>query len=310
MKVIKDTELQVSAVCFGSCPISLTAEEPEVFRLLDRFVDAGGNFIDTANVYGKWAPWFSNFSEQRLGRWLRTRKDRDKIVIATKGAHYDLENPNRIMRLGYEEILADAIESLKSLGLDTLPFYWLHRDDLSRPIGEILESCDRLRRQGYIRYLGASNFTAERLWQAREYAQQHGIPGFAAVSNQWSLATVNEGGNNNPDPTLVLQSEAEKKFHAQTGVTAIPFQSTARGWFAKAAAGQPIAPDVTRAFDNPVNRATLAELQRLAATTGHSVQALAVSQLTKVPFPVIPITSVSNDAQMDTLLEAMELLDD
>ena len=309
MKNIPGTDLPVSPLCFGTGSVSLTLPDEELYPLLDAFVDAGGNFFDTANVYGKWAPWFDNRSEQRLGKWLAGRSDRDHIVIATKGAHYDIKDPARTSRVTLTDITADIEESLRALGQETIDFYWLHRDDPTRPIGEILEDCETLRRAGKLRWYGASNFTAERLQQAHDYAKAHGIAGFTGVSNQWSLAKVPElAQNNNPDPTLVLMGDAEVDFHARTGTACIPFQATARGWFAKAAAGAPVAADLARAFDSSENRAVLAELMKESAATGHSVQTLAVVNLTKAPFPVIPITAASNAVQMKDLLDAMAML--
>ena len=306
---IPRTDLDVSPVCFGTGSVSLTLPDEELFPLLDAFADAGGNFFDTANVYGKWAPWFDNRSEQRIGQWLARRADRSRMIVATKGAHYDLEDPAHTPRVTLDAITADIEESLRALGQETIDFYWLHRDDPTRPIGEILEECETLRRAGKLRWYGASNFTGERLQQAFDYAAAHGIAGFTGVSNQWSLAKVPRlADNNNPDPTLVLMGEAEEAFHARTGTACIPFQATARGWFAKAAAGAPIALDLARAFDSPENRATLAALMEKSAATGYSVQALAVTELAKQPFPVIPITAASNPAQMEDLLQAMALL--
>ncbi len=310
MKNIPGTDLSVSAVCFGTCPVSLSLEDARLFPLLDRFVDTGGNFFDTANVYGKWDPWFDNLSEQRIGRWLATRADRQEMVIATKGAHYDIRDPQRTSRVTRQAVTADIEESLRTLGLECIPLYWLHRDDPAQPIGAIVELCEELRRAGKLRWYGASNFSADRLEEARRYAAAHSLTGFSAVSNQWSLAEVTDlAHNNNPDPTLVLMGARELDFHRRTGTPCIPYQATARGWFAKAAAGAPIDPGVARAFDTPANRATLAKLMEKAAATGHSVQALALNELAKQPFPVLPISSASSSAQMDTLLEAMELLE-
>ncbi len=308
MKKIPGTDLTVSSLCYGTCPVSLTADEPELFRLLDRFADAGGNFLDTANVYGKWAPWFCNLSEQRIGRWLRERAP-GSVVVATKGCHYDLEDAAHTPRVTAAALAADLEESLRTLGLETVDLYWLHRDDPARPIGEILEECEAQRKAGKLRWYGASNFTAARLAEAKAYAEAHGLAGFAAVSNQWSLADPAPGRNNNPDPTLVLAGDAELAFHRATGTMAIPFQATARGWFAKAAAGEAIDPGVAAAFDTPANRAVLARLKAESAATGAPIQTLALTHLADQPFPVVPITSATNDAQMDTLLDTMHRLD-
>ena len=307
MKKLEGTDLAVSALCFGTCPVALTLEENELFRLLDRFAAEGGNFLDTANVYGKWAPWHTNLCEQRVGRWLRTHKN---AVVATKGCHYDLDDPAHPSRVNEQALRQDLEESLRTLGVETIDLYWLHRDDPAKPIGEILEMCEAQRRAGKLRWYGASNFTAARLEQARQYAAAHGLSGFAAVSNQWSLAETTPQRNNNPDPTVVLMGPAEAAFHTRTGTPCIPYQATARGWFAKTAAGQPVAPEVARAFDTPANRAVLARLQRQAAETGHSVQALALAGLAKQPFPVFPVTAAGSDAQLETLLEALHLLEE
>lgn len=308
MRTIPTTDLHVSSLCFGTCPVGLTLEEDAFFHLLDRFVDAGGNFIDTANVYGRWAPWFTNLSEQRLGRWLQ--RGRREVIIATKGCHYDLADAAHTPRVTPAALRQDLEDSLRTLGVECIDLYWLHRDDPSRPVGEMLEACEAERRAGKLRWYGASNFGAARLRQARQYAAAHGLAGFVAVSDQWSLATPAPGHNNNPDPTLVLMGQPEVDFHTETGTACIPYQATARGWFAKTAAGQPVAPGDAAAFDTPANRDTLARLQAASAQSGHSVQALALAWLARQPFPVIPVSSASSDAQLDTLLEAMRLLEE
>ena len=295
-------ELALSPVALGADHFGTAVEDETAARILDAFADRGGRLIDTANVYGKWVPGAGNASERFLGRWLKSR--RKDVVIATKGAHYDLGSPT-IMRLSAAEIRTDLDESRAALGLDCLDLYWLHRDDLARPIGEILETMEALVKEGAIRFYGASNFSAARLREAKAYADAHGLTGFSAVSNQHSVARVNAGGNTNPDPSLVIHREAEEAFHRETGTLLIPYQSTARGYFAKLAAGAAVPEGLSRAYDNEENRRMLGALREKAETLGCSVQTAALIALTECPYPVIPITSVSRAEQLSDVFDAM-----
>ena len=274
-------------------------------RILDAYVDFGGNFIDTANLYGRWLPHGENASEQFLGRWLKSRKK--SLIIATKGGHHDLRDPSH-KRLGEADVRWDLESSLRTLGLDTIDFYWLHRDDPSIPIGMILEMLEGFVKEGKIRHYGASNYSAARLIEAAEYAKAHGLQGFTAVSNQHSAAKVNVGANTNPDPTLVITGEAELAFHRASGTPLIPYQSTARGYFAKLAAGVPIAPALAAAYDNEENRAKFEALRREAEEMGCSMQTMSLIALTREEFPVIPITSVGSVERLDDVFRAMEWL--
>ena len=124
MKYIKlrNTSLELSNICLGTASFGTRLSEPEIFEILDAFIEAGGNFIDTANIYGKWAEDKLNHSEQIIGKWLKSRNSYNKIIIATKGGHFDFDTPH-ISRVNKEDIQKDIEESLKSLGLDCIDFY-------------------------------------------------------------------------------------------------------------------------------------------------------------------------------------------
>ena len=174
------------------------------------------------------------------------------------------------------------------------------------PIEEILEAMEKLRREGKILLYGASNFCAERLFLAKEYAIKNGIKGFSAVSNQHSAATVNRGFNTNPDPTLIIHGDTEEEFHIKTNTPLIPYQSTARGYFAKIAAGVSVSPSLTRAYDNEKTRETYKKVLALAEEEGCSVQTASLIYLARSPYPTLPITSVRNPDQLKDVFEAME----
>lgn len=298
-------EIPLSPIAIGADHFGTAIDDATASRILDEYTDRGGNLIDTANVYGRWISLAGNASEKFLGRWLK--RSRKNVVIATKGAHYDLGSPT-VMRLSEAEIRSDLDESRAALELDCIDLYWLHRDDPAREIGEILETMEALVKEGKIRFYGASNFTAARLREAKAYSEAHGLTGFSAVSNQHSVARVNRGDNTNPDPTLVIHGEAEEAFHRETGMLLIPYQSTARGYFAKLASGAAIPPALCRAYDNEENRRLFRALQERAEILGCSVQAAALLALTESPYPVIPITSVRTPEQLPDVLDAMERL--
>lgn len=295
--------LTVSNISLGADHFGGWMQDATAERILDAYVDFGGNFIDTANLYGRWMPHGENTSEQFLGRWMRSRKK--PLVIATKGGHHDLHAPSR-KRLGEADVRYDLESSLAALGTDAIDFYWLHRDDTDRPIGAILEMLEGFVREGKIRHYGASNYTAARLREAAEYAKAHGLQGFSAVSNQHSVARANPGANTNPDPTLVVTGEEELAFHRESGTPLIPFQATARGYFSKLAAKQPIPPELTAAYGSEENRARYRELSEEARSLGCSMQTMALVALTRENFPVIPITSVQSVEQLEDVFRAME----
>ena len=298
-----DNILEVSRICIGADHFGTSVDNKTAERILDEYVERGGNFIDTANVYGKWIAGAGNASEKFLGKWLKSTKK--QVVIATKGAHYNFDSPT-VMRLDKKDIRADLEESLTALKRDCIDFYWLHRDDTSKPIGEILETMEELRREGKILLYGASNFTGERLYLAEKYAREHNIRGFSAVSNQHSVASVNRGFNTNPDTSLVIHGKSEEKFHMETGTPLIPYQSTARGYFAKMAAGVSVSPELIRAYDNEETRKSYERVLALAEESSCSVQAASLICLTKAPYPVLPITSAKKIEHLPALFEAME----
>ena len=298
-----DNILEVSKICIGADHFGTSVDNKTATRILDEYVDRGGSFIDTANVYGKWVHGAGNASEKFLGEWLKNSKK--QVVIATKGAHYNFDSPT-VMRLGKKDIRTDLEESLTALKRDCIDFYWLHRDDVSKPIEEILEAMEDFRREGKILLYGASNFSGERLFQAEKYAREHNIRGFSAVSNQHSAATVNRGFNTNPDTSLVIHGEKEENFHMETGTPLIPYQSTARGYFAKIAAGVSVSPELIRAYDNEKTRETYKEVLTIAEREGVSVQAASLIYLAKAPYPVLPITSVKKIEHLPQLFEAMD----
>ncbi len=300
MNRLGKTDLRISPVALGSAAFGAAICEADAFSILDAYVAAGGNLIDTARIYA------GGESEAVLGRWLK-RTRLQNVVVATKGAHYALGTPT-VMRLSREEIESDLDTSLRVMGVDHVDFYWLHRDDPAREIGEILETMEALVRAGKIRYYGASNYRADRLQAADAYAAAHGLCGFSAVSNQYSVARLNVASNANPDPTIIAVDEAALAYHTASGKPLVPFQATARGYFAKLAAGREISPALRAAYENEENRAIFASLTAFCEAHRCSMQTATLVATAKTPFQTVPITAVSTVDQMTDVAAALRLL--
>lgn len=173
------TGLKVSELCLGAMTFGRESTESESHAILGRFTEAGGNFIDTADVYSR------GVSEEILGRWLE-RQDRDALVVATKVRFPMGDDPNEV-GLGRKHIMRSVERSLRRLRTDYLDLYQVHGFDPHTPLEETLSALDDLVRRGWVRYLGASNFTGWQLQKALELSKQHGWEPFRSLQPQYNL---------------------------------------------------------------------------------------------------------------------------
>jgi aryl-alcohol dehydrogenase-like predicted oxidoreductase len=182
------SELEVAPLAFGGNVFGWTVDEATSFKLLDAFVAAGFNLIDTADTYSRWVPGNKGGeSETIIGNWLRQRPGvRSKVLIATKlGAEMGPGESG----LSKAYILAEVERSLQRLNTDYIDLYQSHRDDEKTPIDETLEAYGQLVRQGKVRVIGASNFTAERLAASLKSSAAHGYPRYESLQPHYNLYT-------------------------------------------------------------------------------------------------------------------------
>ncbi len=180
------TDLQVYPLNLGGNVFGWTADRAASFAVLDAYREAGGNFVDTADGYSKWAPGHrGGESEELLGAWMRDRGCRDELVLATKVGMGgpDSDGPG----LTAAQIRRACEGSLRRLGVERIDVYYAHRDDPATPLEESLSAFDRLCRDGKVRYLGASNYTADRLALALEASAAAGGAPFAVVQPLYNL---------------------------------------------------------------------------------------------------------------------------
>jgi aryl-alcohol dehydrogenase-like predicted oxidoreductase len=185
MRQLGRSGLKVAPWCFGGNVFGWTADEAMSFRLLDAFVGDGFNFIDTADVYSRWAPGNKGGeSEIVIGKWLAQRRNRDRVVIATKVGMEMGPGKDNLSKA----YITEAVEaSLMRLQTDYIDLYQSHRDDEKTPIGETLETYAALVKSGKVRVLGASNFSTERLAASLDLSQHDGLPRYESLQPEYNL---------------------------------------------------------------------------------------------------------------------------
>jgi aryl-alcohol dehydrogenase-like predicted oxidoreductase len=185
MKNLGNSGLEVSELCFGGNVLGWTADEKTSFRLLDAFYEAGGTFIDTADVYSRWKPGnHGGESETILGKWMKNRNNRKDIIVATK---VGMEmGPNK-KGLSKDYIFSAVEASLKRLQTDCIDLYISHSDDLETPVEETLHAYANLIKHGKIRVAGASNYTRKRLRKAIETAHHTTNPAYQSLQPLYNL---------------------------------------------------------------------------------------------------------------------------
>jgi len=280
------TDLNVSALCYGTGGFGTALRDAELDLRIRAFRDAGGNFFDTAHCYAFWVAGGDGASERALGDYLR-RNGRGDLVIGTKGGHISAPNYRQVENwLSPGRISADIDDSLARLGLDTLDFYWLHRDDTRLQPGEIIETLNAEIHRGRIRFLGASNWRAARIAAANDYATAHGLQGFAASQPEWNLARKNipDAVRNDTTGTAALYlPDKDLEWHRQTGFPLVPYSSTACGYFGSGGVR------AREAYDGALSQARLSHCRKLAAELNATPGQIALAWLLNQTFPVFPI---------------------
>jgi aryl-alcohol dehydrogenase-like predicted oxidoreductase len=286
---IPKTDLQASIVVLGTDYFGSTVSRQESMQLMDHYLEAGGNVLDTAEIYASFVPGGEHQSETVIGAWLRDRQVRGQVIISTKGAHPKLASMD-IPRMSKAEIQADLDSSLKRLGVERVDLYWLHRDAPGYPVDEILQSLASFQQAGKIRYAGFSNWAQPRAEEARQAALQLGIQGFIASQNMWSLAKVDLSQS---DPTWGYIDESFAQWHLKNGIAAFPFISQAGGYFRRLDQGTlgqlSIDNRVRRMFDHQENHERFQRIRHLQKKLKLSVSQIVLGYLTNQPFPVFPL---------------------
>ena len=291
--------LKVSPLCFGGNVFGWTADEATSFRLLDAFLDAGFNFIDTADVYSAWAPGTKGGeSETIIGNWLKQGGRRGKVVIATK-----VGNDMGEGRIGLKpQRIREAVEaSLRRLNVERIDLYQAHRDDESTPLEATLEAFARLVEEGKVSVIGASNYTAPRLAEALQVSARQGLPRFESLQPLYNLYD-REAFERELQPLCRREQVGVINYYAlAAGFLTGKYRSAED--VAKSARGGM----VVRNYLNPRGQKILAALDEAAAATGATPGQVAIAWLLAQPGITSPIASATSLAQLKDLVAAAEL---
>jgi aryl-alcohol dehydrogenase-like predicted oxidoreductase len=289
MPAIAGTDLDVFGLSLGGNVFGWTADEPASFAVLDAYAAAGGNSIDTADVYPVWAPGCSGGeSETIIGRWLASRGNRDQMIIATKVcAHPDFRG------LSAANIRAAAEASLRRLGTDRIDLYYAHYDDPKTPVEETVEAFDSLVRAGKVRYLGASNFGPERLTESLDVAHQAGLARYVALQPLYNLV------EREYEQTLAPIASREK-------LACLPYAALASGFLTgkyrpHTTVDSPRAEQAS-AYLKGGGADVVGLLGEIAAGHGVSSAAVALAWLAAQPTVVSPIASARTPEQLAEFL--------
>ena len=279
-KQIPRTDLHASTLALGTDLFGSTVDREMSMRLMDRYLEAGGNVIDTAELYARWVPGGEYQSEKVIGEWLRERGVRDQVILSTKGAHPHLDSMDK-PRLSKEEIQNDLDGSLQRLGVEQIDLYWLHRDGPSIPVEELLQTLEDFRRAGKIKHTGFSNWTQVRAEEALRAARAMGIEGFVASQNLWSLAVVDRSA---ADPTWAYVDGPFAKWHAEHDFAAFAYLAQATGYFRRLErnAMDQVPPDarVRVLYDHQENKSRYERVRELQQKYGYSVGQITLGYLT------------------------------
>ena len=292
---LANTDISVHPLCLGTNVFGWGANEEQSFKILDAYIDYGGNFLDTADVYSQWKEGNSGGeSETIIGKWMKARGNRDKIILATKVAKLTTRRG-----LSPENIKAALADSLERLQTDYIDIYYSHEDDLTVPTIETLATYTKLIEDGKIRYIAASQHKAERFEQALLISKENNLAAYIALQDHYNLMVR--------DPFESEQAAIVSKYN----LSALPFYGLAKGFLTgKYRVGKTV---------NSVRSASAAEyldqrgiailnlLDEVAKETKAPLAAIALAWLRSHPAVSTPIASARTVEQLAEIIQIVEL---
>jgi aryl-alcohol dehydrogenase-like predicted oxidoreductase len=294
---IANTNLEVAPINLGGNVFGWTLDEKQSFEILDAFTEAGFNFIDTANTYSWWVNGVGGQSETIIGNWMKTRGNRNQLVIATKVGSQTKDHPADISK---KQILKCVDESLRRLQIDCIDLYYTHFDDEKTPVEETMSAYDEIVRAGKVRYIAASNLSPARLTQSFEVAEENGFPKYVALQ---------------PHYNLLERAKYETEYLPlveQYGLSVFPYWSLAAGFLTgKYRTNEDLGKSVRGAgvvkYLNKRGLGVLAALDKTAAKHNTKQATVALAWLMAQPHIGAPIVSATSKNQLQTIIDAPQL---
>ncbi len=295
MKRVKlgNTGESVSAICLGTMMLGSCQDAERSYELMDHYAEAGGTFLDTANIYAFWEGGSGGESETVIGSWMRDRRNRDKIFLATKvGVGYG-EIPMSLQR---DIIEGECEKSLKRLGVETIDLYYAHIDDRHTPLEETLGAFDRLVRSGKVRYVGASNYAAWRMSEARHTSASKGLPEYCCIQQRHSYLRPVTGASFPPQE----YANTELLDYARTfGTTILAYSALLGGTYTRD--DRPY----SRQYDGQDSEIRLRTIRKIADEVGATANQVVFAWMMQGDPQIIPLTAASTREQLAENLHSL-----
>lgn len=299
---MNQTELRVGKIALGTALFGTAVPTEQAFLLMDAFVENGGNLLDTAAMYADWLSEEKGVSEKVLGKWMKERGNRSRMVIATKGGHPPV-NAMHISRINRADIETDINNSLRNLMTDCVDLYYLHRDDVKVPVGEIMGILNELVTEGKIRYAAVSNWCPARIQEAMTYCKEHGLSNIVSSQIQFSVAHPNP---QHLDPTTEYMDKEHYAFYQEQDMSVLAFSSQAGGYFLRTDEQGRLRPN--RQYDNEINQELYGVMNQMCGKYQCTMEEMATGALCSNPdFMTIPIIGCSRKEHLLASLAGADL---
>ena len=305
---IPETNITIPRIAASFAPAGSDYTDTHNYYLVDAYLELGGTFLDTANVYGRWFEQRLPVNELWLGRYFSERHNRHHFILDSKGGAlnpWDKSTP----RINSKCLRHDLENSLSNLHTDYLDYYWVHVDDPAVPVGEILEIMNQFKKEGKIRYFGCSNWSAERIHEAMRYADDKKISGFTAHQTMKNVAYPNMPAVLYDGMTYI--SPELEQLHTNDQFPLFAYTAAARGYFSLADRADfqtsPLYRSCRELFDNNKSRERLTAIKKLAKETGWDLTQIVLAYIYQLPYPSVPVIGVQSLRDIVNCLIAMEL---
>ena len=298
MITIPETDLVVHELCLGTNVFGWSADVRQSHTVLDAYAAHGGNFVDTADMYSAWKEGnVGGESETIIGNWMKSRGNRDQMVVATKVAKLPT-----CPGLHPDNIAAACNDSLKRLQTDHIDIYYAHHDDPTVPLEDVLGAFAQLIAEGKVRYIAASQHTGARLQEALDISAKHNLPSYIALQDQYNLVSRNP-----------FETEQQPVLAAH-GISAIPFYGLARGFlsgkYREGKVVESVRAEGVKEFATPKGYRILSLMDEIAAAHKSSVSAVSLAWLRSKPQLSTPIASARTVEQLEEIVQVIDLTPD
>ena len=290
------TGAEVSALCLGAMYFGTRQNQAQSFVLMDQYYEAGGRFIDTANIYAWWENnGIGGESEPVLGDWIRERRNRDQIFVASKVGFGYQDVP---VGLTAELIESECEKSLKRLGLETIDLFYAHVDDRNTPVEETLEAFGRLVQAGKVRYVGASNFSAWRLEESRCAGLANDWPAYCCVQQRYTYLRPRPGAGF--DPQMAVNDDLLDYVRTR-GMTLLAYSVLLSGAYTRP---ERAVADQYAGTDTEIRLVTLRDV---AQEVNASPNQVILAWMQQSDPPVLPLIAASTSQQLQENIDALDI---